>query len=108
MAAQAQDIQRISPQALHARMADGEAVVPIDVRTTQEVVKAGAGQSRVADNWLAQRNFKDTYTSDPDALVQLMHKDLRLALELGHDVGVSLPGAALAQQLIERFLGIKE
>ena len=30
----AQDIQRISPQALHARMADGEAVVPIDVRTT--------------------------------------------------------------------------
>lgn len=36
MAAQtsAQDIQRISPQALHARMTDGEAVVPIDVRTT--------------------------------------------------------------------------
>lgn len=30
----AQDIQRISPQALHARMTDGEAVVPIDVRTT--------------------------------------------------------------------------
>ena len=34
MAAQAQDIQRIGPQALHARMTDGEAVVPIDVRTT--------------------------------------------------------------------------
>lgn len=34
MAAQARDVQRISPQALHARMADGEAVVPIDVRTT--------------------------------------------------------------------------
>jgi hypothetical protein len=34
MAAQAQDVQRISPQALHTRMADGEAVVPIDVRTT--------------------------------------------------------------------------
>ena len=30
----AQDVQRISPQALHARMADGETVVPIDVRTT--------------------------------------------------------------------------
>ena len=80
----------------------------LDLSAFQEVVKAGAGQSRVADNWLAQRNFKDTYTSGPDALVQLMHKDLRLALELGHDVGVSLPGAALAQQLIERFLGIKE
>ncbi len=34
MAAQAQDIQRISPQALYARMADGGTVVPIDVRTT--------------------------------------------------------------------------
>ena len=34
MAAQAQDIQRISPQALHARMTGGEAIVPIDVRTT--------------------------------------------------------------------------
>ena len=30
----ARDIQRISPQALHARMTGGEAVVPIDVRTT--------------------------------------------------------------------------
>ncbi len=79
----------------------------LDLNAFQEVVKAGAGQSRVADNWLAQRNFKDTYTSGSDALVQLMHKDLRLALELGHDVGVSLPGAALAQQLIERFLGIR-
>lgn len=30
----AQDIQRVSPQALYARMAGGETVVPIDVRTT--------------------------------------------------------------------------
>ena len=80
----------------------------LDLSVFQEVVKAGAGQSRVADNWLAQRSFKDTYSSGQEALVQLMHKDLRLALELGHDVGVNLPGAALAQQLIDRFLGIRE
>lgn len=30
----AQDVRRINPQALHARMAGGEAVIPIDVRTT--------------------------------------------------------------------------
>lgn len=36
MASQANpaEVLRISPQALHARMTDGEAVVPIDVRTT--------------------------------------------------------------------------
>ena len=37
-----------------------------------------------------------------------MHKDLRLALELGHDLGLTLPGAALAQQLFDRTLEIKE
>ena len=80
----------------------------LDLSAFQEVVKAGAGQSRVADNWLLQRNFKDTYTTGPEALMQLMHKDLRLALELGHDLDLPLPGAALAQQMIDRFLGIKE
>ncbi|MCE2484219.1 MAG: hypothetical protein J4F42_01800 [Desulfurellaceae bacterium] len=36
MASQANpaEVLRICPQALHARMTDGEAVVPIDVRTT--------------------------------------------------------------------------
>lgn len=80
----------------------------LDLSAFQEVVKAGAGQSRIADNWLRQRTFKDTYTTGPEALMQLMHKDLRLALELGHDLGLTLPGAALAQQMIDRFLGMKD
>ena len=78
----------------------------LDLTMFQEVVKASAGQSKVADNWVGQRNY--TYTTGPQALMQLMHKDLRLALELGHDLGITLPGAALTQQLIDRFLGIKE
>lgn len=76
----------------------------LDLKAMQEVVHAGAAQSRVADNWSQQRKMKDTYTSGPQGLAQLIHKDLRLALELGHDLGLSLPGAALAQQLIERTL----
>ena len=39
--------------------------------------------------------------------MELIHKDLRLALELGHDLGLSLPGAALTQQLIQRVLEIE-
>lgn len=50
----------------------------------------------------------DTYTSGPRGLMALIHKDLRLALELGHDLGLSLPGAALTQQLIQRVLEIED
>ena len=80
----------------------------LDLKALQEVVHASAGQSRVADNWLQQRRLKEVYTSGPQGLMQLIHKDLRLALELGHDLGLPLPGAALTQQLIDRVLDIKE
>ena len=74
----------------------------------QQVVHAGAAQSRIADNWTLQRKLKDTYTSGPEGLLQLMHKDLRLALELGHDLNIPLPGAALTQQLLDRILGVQQ
>jgi 3-hydroxyisobutyrate dehydrogenase-like beta-hydroxyacid dehydrogenase len=80
----------------------------LDLKALQDVVHVSAGQSRVADNWLQQRTLRDTYTTGPQGLMQLIHKDLRLALELGHDLGLSLPGAALTQQLIARVLEIKE
>ncbi|HUN59249.1 MAG TPA: NAD(P)-dependent oxidoreductase [Candidatus Binataceae bacterium] len=80
----------------------------VKLETMQQVVHAGAAQSRVADHWSQQRNLKDTYTSGPRGLMELMHKDLRLALELGHDLGLSLPGAALTQQLLQRVLDIED
>ncbi|MGE0824716.1 MAG: NAD(P)-dependent oxidoreductase [Candidatus Binatia bacterium] len=79
----------------------------LDLEAMQQVVHAGAAQSRIADNWAVQRKLKDTYTSGPQGLLQLMHKDLRLALELGHDLNVPLPGAALTQQLLDRVLGVQ-
>jgi len=79
----------------------------VDLKAMEQVVHAGAAQSRVADHWSQQRKLKDNYTTGPQGLAQLIHKDLRLALELGHDVGLSLPGAALAQQLIDRVLEIE-
>jgi 3-hydroxyisobutyrate dehydrogenase-like beta-hydroxyacid dehydrogenase len=80
----------------------------VKLETMHEVVHAGAAQSRVADHWSQQRKLKDTYTSGPRGLMELMHKDLRLALELGHDLGLSLPGAALTQQLLQRILEIDD
>ena len=80
----------------------------VDLKSMEQVVHAGAAQSRVADHWSQQSNLKNTYTSGPRGLMELIHKDLRLALELGHDLGLPLPGAALTQQLIQRVLEIEE
>jgi len=80
----------------------------LDLKALQDVVHVSAGQSRVADNWLQQRRLKEAYTSGPQGLRQLIHKDLRLALELGHDLGLPLPGAALTQQLLNKVLEIEE
>jgi 3-hydroxyisobutyrate dehydrogenase-like beta-hydroxyacid dehydrogenase len=80
----------------------------VDLKSMEQVVHAGAAQSRVADHWSQQRKLKDTYTSGPRGLMDLMYKDLRLALELGHDLGLSLPGAALTQQLLQRMLEIED
>ena len=80
----------------------------VDLKSMEQVVHAGAAQSRVADHWSQQHKLKDTYTSGPRGLMDLMHKDLRLALELGHDLGLSLPGAALTQQLLQRMLEIED
>jgi 3-hydroxyisobutyrate dehydrogenase-like beta-hydroxyacid dehydrogenase len=79
----------------------------VDLAAMEQVVHAGAAQSRVADHWSQQRKLGATYTTGPQGLMQLIHKDLRLALELGHDLGLSLPGAALTQQLIARILEIE-
>jgi 3-hydroxyisobutyrate dehydrogenase-like beta-hydroxyacid dehydrogenase len=80
----------------------------VDLKTMEQVVHAGAAQSRIADHWSQQHKLKDNYTTGPRGLLQLMHKDLRLALELGHDLDLSLPGAALTQQLMERILDIRK
>jgi 3-hydroxyisobutyrate dehydrogenase-like beta-hydroxyacid dehydrogenase len=80
----------------------------VDLKAMEQVVHAGAAQSRIADHWSQQRRLGDTYTNGPKGLIALIHKDLRLALELGHDLGLPLPGAALTQQLIQQVLDIED
>jgi 3-hydroxyisobutyrate dehydrogenase-like beta-hydroxyacid dehydrogenase len=79
----------------------------VDAASMEQVVHAGAAQSRIADHWSQQSKLGDTYTTGAQGLMQLIHKDLRLALELGHDLGLALPGAALTQQLIARILELE-
>ncbi len=62
----------------------------------ERVVHAGGAQSLVADNW---QKFNPGRHS-----AGIFYKDLRVALEFAHELGIPLPGAALTQQLVERIL----
>jgi 2-hydroxy-3-oxopropionate reductase len=68
----------------------------LDMKIMQEVVRAGGASSRIADNWVRHR-------PTPEAGA-LWYKDLALALEYAHEVGLALPGAAMTQQMIEKML----
>jgi 2-hydroxy-3-oxopropionate reductase len=61
-----------------------------------EVLRTGAGQSRTADRWA-------TLKLGPHAQ-EVFFKDLRLCLKFAHDLKISVPGAALAQQLLDRIV----
>ncbi len=65
----------------------------VDRETLISVVRDGAAQSRVAERW---KKVAFSATSR-----RVFYKDLQLCLEYGHELGLSLPGAALAQQMID-------
>ncbi|MGH7917179.1 MAG: NAD(P)-dependent oxidoreductase [Candidatus Binataceae bacterium] len=68
----------------------------VDPMLLQAIVRAGGAQSRIADNWVKHR--------PPAETGRLFFKDLALALECAHELGLGLPGAAMTQQLIEKLL----
>jgi 3-hydroxyisobutyrate dehydrogenase-like beta-hydroxyacid dehydrogenase len=72
----------------------------IDLETFQRLVQTSAGQSHMADNWLT---FIDRMSRDPHNK-ELFYKGVCPALELAHEVGASVPGLALAQQLLLQVL----
>lgn len=58
----------------------------------QKVISEGAAQSRIADLWFQLKLGSQER--------QVFYKDLQLCLKYAHDLGLSVPGAALVQQLI--------
>jgi 2-hydroxy-3-oxopropionate reductase len=61
----------------------------------EQVINEGAAQSRVAEGW-SQRNMRVS--------VPVFYKDLQICLEYAHELGIAVPGAALAQQLLETIV----
>ena len=80
----------------------------IKPETLLELVKVSTGNSWVAQHWQGFQKMRESYTTGLEGLAQVMFKDLSLALAVGHDLKTPLPAAALASQMVERVLGIKE
>lgn len=74
----------------------------IDPKVFEELVRVSAGQSHMADHWL---EFAGRMTGDREHMRELFFKGVCPALELAHEKGVSVPGLALAQQMLSRILG---
>jgi 2-hydroxy-3-oxopropionate reductase len=68
----------------------------LDQAQLQSVLRVSAGQSRTADNWLKRR-------PTPHA-GRILRKDLTIALDCAQELGLSLVGAKLLHEQIDRIL----
>jgi len=70
----------------------------LDAQTLEAVVRDGMAQSRVAEAWSRIRTLMGPHAR------AVFYKDLQVCLEYGHELGLSLPGAALTQQLLDELV----
>ena len=61
----------------------------------EQVVHEGGAQSRIADHW-SQLSLRSA--------TPVFFKDLQICLKFAHQLGISVPGAALVQQLLEQIV----
>jgi len=61
----------------------------------EKIVRDGGAQSRIADHW-SQLSMRH--------LAPVLHKDLELCLDFARQLGLSMPGAALTQQMIDKIV----
>ncbi|MBV1879070.1 MAG: NAD(P)-dependent oxidoreductase [Pseudomonadales bacterium] len=62
----------------------------------EKIVSEGAAQSRMADHWSKLNLGQHSQ--------EVFYKDLQVCLKYAHDLGISLPGAALTQQLLSKIV----
>ncbi len=80
----------------------------LDMELVQQVVHTTGAQSQVTDNWL--KDYKRMAARDDESAKQMAHlfwKGLCPALELGHELGLSMAGTALVQQTFPKVLGFE-
>ena len=74
----------------------------------QKIVHVTSAQSHFADNWQLYREMKGLDPESARWRAHLFYEGLCPALELAHELGISVPGLALVQQRFDWVLGIKK
>ncbi len=71
----------------------------LDLEVFEQLLRVSAGQSYMADHWLRQFGQGGTAKG-----IEGFYKGLIPAISLAHQLGVSVPGTALFQQLVPNVL----
>ncbi len=71
----------------------------LDPRELSKVVNASAAHSFMSEQWL------ERFSKVDQSIVEIFFKCLTPALELAHDLGVSLPSTAVVQQMVPLRVG---
>ena len=78
------------------RRYEGRRRIGLDPKILEKVIHDGLAQSWIADEW-SELSF------GPHSR-QVFYKDLNLGLKLARELGISVPGAGLAQQLLDKIV----
>jgi 3-hydroxyisobutyrate dehydrogenase-like beta-hydroxyacid dehydrogenase len=78
----------------------------LDFRALQQVLRVSSGQSFVVDHWLERFKRPDDPLDVRQRRTEVFYESLAPALLSAQDQDFSLPGAALAQQLLSRIMGL--
>jgi 2-hydroxy-3-oxopropionate reductase len=80
----------------------------VDIPALQEVIRTTTARNHFAEHWEENRRIGGTDSTDAAGMAHLFWKGLIPALELGHELGLSMPATALVQQLFPKVLGLEE
>ena len=80
----------------------------VDMEVFRQIVSVTSAQSHIADRFEQYGNMDDISPEQARWQAHLFYKGLCPALELAHELGLSLPGVALVQQRFDWVLGLKK
>jgi 3-hydroxyisobutyrate dehydrogenase-like beta-hydroxyacid dehydrogenase len=80
----------------------------LDFRALQEVLRVSTGQSFVVDHWLERFKRSDDPIAVRQRRTEVFYESLAPALVTARDLDCQLPGAALAQRLLRRIMGLDD
>ena len=80
----------------------------LDFAVLQKVLHASSGQSFVADHWIDRFKLPQDPMDVRRRRTEVFQKSLGPALEVAQEIGLSIPGAIVAERLLPRIMGIED